>query len=500
MGRSLIIMLKITEWGNKISTKKIIITCFSILFLLYFLPTFVQVAFNKDLRIDHFYLGLPGVVSGDEPHYFVTTTSLINDHDYYVDNNYDNTYFHGGCDVSFRYINNTNPQLWRHIQIVAPEQRLVFPINISEMQGNDLDAFYTGLVEKLQLQYNITITHQVSNRPIGLPLFSAMFLWPLKNTCFIEHGAIYLSTAVSFIGLIFFFMICLFYLGQYRKKEDKQEREIYEKENVCIALCFTVILALCTQYWHYSKTYFTEPYLAAVLLVAYYLFCVRKQSFLPGIVLGIGFSMKYPFGMYLAIFGLFLLLSKEWKRILFFILGSSGPISIVFYYSWSISGHIFNSAQSGNLLFGNYLYGVYFWLFDPTFGLLPFAPFLVFSSLGWWWLWKEDRKTAIIITAIIVPYFFFWTSYTLTQAGAGGYSARYIIPLLGFFVLLCMIWYQQNKNKILSLLFVVFTIISFIINIQAAFLYPLFWNNPPWIVFDFLRYKWTRMIELLGTF
>ena len=493
-------MVRLRLWAKKLSKKRMIVFFFSILFLFYLLPTFVQVRFDNDLRIDEFYLGLPGVISGDEPHYFVTTTSLINDHDYYIDNNYDNAYFYGGCDVSFRYVNNTNPTLWRHIQIVAPEQRMAFPINISEMHGNDLDEFYKELVVRLQKEYNITVARQVSNRPIGLPLLSALFLWPFKNTCFIENGAIYLSVAISFIGLIFFFLTCLFYLKLYRKIDDEKEKETYENENLWIALSFTAILALCTQYWHYSKTYFTEPYLAAFLLAAYYLFVIKKQSFMPGLLLSIGFSMKYPFGMYLGIFGMFILWKREWKRIVPFMFGASGPIIVVSYYSWLLSGHLFSSAQSGHLFFGNYLQGIVFWLLDPTFGLLPFAPFLMFSVLGLQWLWSADRKTFITIISVIMPYLFFWTSYTLTQTGAGGYSARYLIPLIAFLVLLSLFWYQQNKNKMLCCIFFALVALSFIINIQAAFLYPLFWNNPPWIVLEFLRYKWIRVLELWNKF
>lgn len=497
---------KIEQWKQRTSINKMILLFFSVLFVLYLLPTFIQVAFDKDLRIDHFYLGLPGVVSGDEPHYLVTTTSLINDHDYYIDNNYDNAYFHAGCDVGFRYVNQSN-RVWRHVQIVAPDQRMAFPLNFSNsfsnLSGNELDKEYEAAVEDLEQKYNITTTHQVSNRPIGLPFFSALFLWPFKNICFIEHGAIYISLFISFIGLIFFFRICLFYLKQYRKKSSEKNVEtekIHEKENVWLGLCFTAILGLCTQYWFYSKTYFTEPYLATFLLVAYYLFFIKKQSFLPGLVLAIGFSMKYPFGMYLAIFGIFLLYKKEWKRIIFFVFGASGPIALVFYYSWLLSGHIFNSAQSGHLFFGNYLQGIIVWIFDPMFGVLPFAPFLILSILGLLWLWKQDRETAIILIFMMVPYFLFWSSYTLTQHGPGGYSARYIIPILGFLVLLVLLWYQQNKNKILFWIFLTLTGISFVINLQAAFLYPLFWNNPPWILFDILKYKWVRVLEVLKGF
>lgn len=487
--------LQINQWKEKLSANKLILFFFGIIFLLYLLPTFIQVAFDEDLRIDTFYVGLPGIVSGDEPHYLVTTTSIINDHDYYINNNYDNAYFHGACDVGFRYINSTNPTIWRHIQMVAPEQRRAFPINMSKLHEDNLDGSYAELVKELQRDHNLTDVRQVSNRPIGLPLFSSLFLWPFKDTCFIEQGVIYLSLVISLIGLTFFFLTCLYYLQKYRKIEDKKLDE-YDKENIYLALFFTTILALCTQYWYYSKTYFTEPYLTAFLLIAYYLCFIKKQNFLPGLLIGIGFSMKYPFGIYLPLFGILILLEKEWKRILYFILGASGPIIIVFYYSWLLSGQLFNSAQAGQLFFGNYFYGIFVWTLNPTFGLLPFAPFLVFSIFGLRWLWEHDRKTCITLFLVIVPYFLFWTSYIFTQFGAGAYSARYLIPLLGFLVLLCMIWYQQNQNKILFWIFLILLVISLLINIQAAFLYPLFSNNPPWIIADILRYKWTRVIEI----
>jgi len=142
--------------------------CFLFIALFYFLPTLIQVEFDKDLHITRFYLGLPGVLSGDEPHYFVTTTSLINDHDYYIENNYDNAYYFGGCDVSFHYINNTNPSIERHIQLVDPEKKIVIT--------QDINRTYGGNETKLYEDFNVTTLRQVSNRSIGLPFFSALFL------------------------------------------------------------------------------------------------------------------------------------------------------------------------------------------------------------------------------------------------------------------------------------------------------------------------------------
>ena len=81
------IITKIYSWILKQKPRTIVLYAFIGLLLLYLIPTFIQPAYDSGLHITHFYLGLPGVLSGDEPHYLITTTSLINDGDYYTDNN-----------------------------------------------------------------------------------------------------------------------------------------------------------------------------------------------------------------------------------------------------------------------------------------------------------------------------------------------------------------------------------------------------------------------------
>ena len=268
-------------------------------------------------------------------------------------------------------------------------------------------------------------------------------------------------------------------------------------------MLFTLLFALCTQYWHYSKTYFTEPYLASFLLIAYYCTFVKNRAIIAGFILALGFSMKYPFGMYLFLFTVLLLSQRLWKRTLYLGLGSIIPILGTLYYNWLLSGNILQFGQAEFVTFGNYFYGIYVWLLDPVFGLLPSTPFLIFSAYGFFALYKLDKKVYLQFAILILPYFFFWTSYLITQTGAGGYSARYMVTLLGFFVLLCLFGYLRNrtntcnKSKVFFWLFVLLVIYSFIVNLQAAFLYPLFWNNPPWIVLDFILMHAARIKEII---
>lgn len=464
--------------------------CFAFIALLYILPTFIQVAFDKDLHIERFYLGLPGVLSGDEPHYFVTITSILNDHDIFIENNYDQAYFSGGCDVGFHFINNTHPKIARHMFLFNPEHKILTIIN----NENSYNATtYNEELQKLYTIYNITTLYQVPSRPLGLPVVSAIFLWPFANTCMLEHAAIYLTVLISLIGIFFFYCIASYYTKTYAP-------ENYAAQTT-LPILFTILFALCTQQWHYAKTYFVEPYLATFLLGAYYFFFIKKQSILPGFLLALGFSMKYPFGMFLPFFGVFLLYQKAWKRISWFILGAAIPFIATFYYNWYLTGSLLLARSEYLRFFDNYIAGAFASLFHPIFGIIPFAPFLLFSFLGIAVLWKKDRKTAFTLSLLIFPYFLFWSSLALTPVdGGGAYSGRYPLPLLGFFVLLCLIWYIHNKSTLLQKLFFCAIALSFFINAQAAFLYPLFWNNPPWILFTKIMLKGDRVIQLLSTF
>ncbi len=458
-----------------------VLFCFIFIFILYVIPTFLQVTFDENLQITKFYFGLPGILSGDEPHYFVTTTSLINDHDFYIENNYDNAYFYGACDVGFHFVNNTNPQVGRHMMLYDEENKVVTTIN----EKNEYNAS----------TYSQASFQQIPARPLGLPLFSAFLLWPLKDTCFIEAGAIYVSIFVSLIGVFFFYLICRYYAKKYIQEQERREQ---------LSLLFTLLFALCTQFWHYSKTYFTEPYFTTFLLVAYYFFFIEERkirsSFIPGFILGIGFTMKDPFGMYLLLFVVLLVWAKQWKRLFLFVAGSTAPVLWILFYNWILTGSIFTFGRATSYLglLGDTFFGIFASFFHPTFGIIPFAPFLIFAFLGFHALYKLNKKCFYEILLLVVPYTLLWASLSLTDVGAGGaYSGRYLIVILPFLVLLCFFWYIQNKNLFLMKIFFVFAILSFIINAQAAFFYPLFWNNPPWIIFSKLITKGDRLIEII---
>lgn len=110
--------MRLKDIVDKVVEKKLFIL---IILLLYLLPLFIQVSFDEEFHLEEVYIGLPGVLSGDEPHYLVVTTSLINDHDIYVENNYDNAYYNAGCDVGYHFRNQS--RIRRHMLMYSAEKK-----------------------------------------------------------------------------------------------------------------------------------------------------------------------------------------------------------------------------------------------------------------------------------------------------------------------------------------------------------------------------------------
>ncbi|MBI4140398.1 hypothetical protein HY485_01030 [Candidatus Woesearchaeota archaeon] len=205
--------------------------------------------------------------TGDEPHYYITLYSLVNDNDFFLTNNYNNAHYDNGSDLGLKKHNTFE----RHTRLFNSLNKTI--INIPFIDATHLNASYFPSRDSSM--------KEISGHPIGLPLFAFIFLWPFRNTPALEHLSIYLTLFFSLAGISAFYSLMLFY-HQNRQK----------------AGLFTLILALGTQYWHYSKTFWAEPYLSSFLIIAWYLVVVKKSTssyLLSGFLLGFGFLIKYPF-------------------------------------------------------------------------------------------------------------------------------------------------------------------------------------------------------------
>lgn len=405
---------------------------FYLILLLYTVPFFIQPTYDQENSIKGMHLGLPGTHSGDEPHYYITLYSLVNDHDIYLANNYDHALYQNGSDLGAKRWSEDD----RHVRYFDQEQREVKNVieteNIKEIPGH----------------------------PIGLPLFAFFFLWPFTNTTLLEPLAILLTMCVSLLGIYAFYHI----LHHYHNDEH-------------VALFFTLILALATPYWHYSKTFWAEPYLASFVIISWYLL-VTRHYFFAGIPLAIGFLMKYPFALVIPAYYGYLIV-RERRRIPALVLFSL-PLAclgtFVLSLNYFFTGNPLGFNQAASVAFANPIIGTLRWLFNPMFGLFVVTPVLVFSLFGVFSFLKKKPTDTCALLGVSIPFFLFFVSYAVTQTGAGGYSARYLVPLIPVFVLLCSFVDRSKKN--VSTTFNALLLVSLFINFLAAFAYPAFINEP----------------------
>lgn len=426
-------------------------TFFALIFLLYLVPSFIQFEYTAQKNIAGIHIGLPFTQSGDEPHYYITLYSLVNDHDFFLTNNYDNAFFRNGSDLGLKRFDVSD----RHTRLFDSINKTI--INIPFVNSTHLNISYVPS-EGSDMK-------EISGHPTGLPFFAFLFLWPFRHTTVLEHLSIYLTLLFSLLGIYAFYELMIFYHNDERK-----------------AQLFTIVLVLGTQYWHYSKTFWAEPYLASFLAISWYLIVVKKSSlhhFVSGFLLGFGFLMKYPFLLAILPFYIYFLLNSlknkkiEYAQVISFSVPLAFCFASILYLNYFFTGNILAFNQAGAVYFVNPLKGMFNWLFNPVFGLLTYAPILIIALFGIRNFWKKNKIHCITTALLITLSFLFWTAYGVTQTGAGGYSARYLVPLIAFFVLFCS-FSNWEKSRILSVIFYVLLIVSFVIQFLASFAYPAF--------------------------
>ncbi len=420
---------------------------FLLIFLLYFIPTGIQFAFTEQNTIAGIYLGLPIMQTGDEPHYYITLYSLVNDGDIFLTNNYNAALYRNGSDLGSKNWNSSN----RHTRLFNSVNKSVMNIPFKDKTNLNLEYLPSENDE----------IKEISGHPLGLPLFAFLFLWFLKHTPFLEHAAIFFTLIFSLLGIWAFYKLLLFYHTEEKK-----------------ALLFTLVFAFATQYWHYAKTFWAEPYLASFLIMSWYLVAVKKTGgayIFGGFLLGVGFLMKYPFLMVIFPFYLLFLSEKKFKESLLF----STPILLCFMSALSLNYYLtgnffqFNQAEAVQFVFP--LIGIIQWLLNPVFGLLPFSLILLFSIFGVKKFWQKNKIHCFCLASILCLYFLFWAAYIVSQNGGGGYSARYIVPLIPFFVLFCSFSdAESSPHFFIRYSFYILLIFSLVINLFAAFAYSAF--------------------------
>lgn len=469
----------------------------SIIIFIYAIVCFVHV----DARLPgtkKSYISLPKIYGGDEEHYLITVSSLIEDFDLELRNNYYNAQYGGSYSAG---------EWWRG-KYIDHHSKLYNPVT--------KQYFYAGWLneEELNKFYNNGYIER-PHHPPSMPIAASIFLLPFAHSKYLESAAVLLTVILSIIGFFFLYKVLLYFYGHQFKTK-----------------CMHTVLffALGTPLLFYACSFFKENYVAVFLIFAIYFLFIKNSLFWSGFFISVCFFSKYQMIFICAPLILYPLLERKFKSFLAIsgTVFAGGVLLLLYNYHMYGNALVFSQPEYDVMLLKkaasltitlavlipvalgfSYIFNKYglvkkiiklrilikalgiasllYLLYksailktivlDPKDGLFWFSPFLIFSVLELLDLrfWQDKRK--IIITIVFL--FYLVVMFHRNIAIGSAFSLRTgvsIIPLLTFpFVN----WYIREKKWILTkLIFVVLISSSIFINTLAAMARIHFWHFP----------------------
>jgi hypothetical protein len=249
------------------------------------------------------------------------------------------------------------------------------------------------------------------------------------------------------------------------------------------AMTLAFVFGLFTLAWPYSSTYFAQPLVGLLLLVAFLILCTcRSQSCGPYAAAGLALAYasftrfdSVPLAVVICVYAWYRLMRHGISR-------RQGTLCMASLFSpivLAVIAHcMLDYVRSGNALQLGYqgegwstpiLTGLYGLLFSPGRGIVFYSPLVTLAILGLRKLWKRGwgAEAALIGGLIIVQL----AIYAPWHAWEGGWSwgPRFLVSTQPLLILGLLPWIEQEGSK---LSIVVLSSIAFTVQMIGAL------NNP----------------------
>ena len=355
---------------------------------------------------------VPGVQSGDEPHYLVMIHSLLDDRDLDLANNYRSAH-EGSLAAGRRY---AGAPLDHHTVWFVDGARMTWR-QLFEDRADRWDRDTRGHPRPRPRAGAADVSghSEYSWHQAGLPLLLAPALAPFRGTAAVEPLALVGSVAVSLLAL-----------GAFRGLLRTLGANPIQT-NALSALVF-----LGTPLWFYARSLFTEPYLTACVLGAYWLALGRGIHLPAGILIALGILMKPPFGLVL----IPLAVRAGWRRDARALAALSVPAllatGVILWQNHSMFGSPWRSSQPFEI--GSVVHGLGGLWFAVRHGILATSPIAAAALAGWPYLLKQRPGAALPLASAFGLYLLLtalWSGWT----GGHSYGPRLIVPVLPLLLL-----------------------------------------------------------------
>ncbi len=217
-----------------------------------------------------------------------------------------------------------------------------------------------------------------------------------------------------------------------------------------IAILTTLAFGLATIAWWFTKTAFTEPLAALLLLISFAgLFRFDKTRsgtwlLVSGFAFGLALMTRFQLLVAAPLFAMYLLWAAVRKRDVLrglrVLLMWSAPILaallVIGWYNWTRFGSPLESGYSpyARLLGMPRVEWVYGLLFSPGKSLFWYSPPLCAAVLGLWWFGKKFPRETFLIGAFVLSQILFYSGYGFWH-GDSGWGPRFLLPVIPFLLL-----------------------------------------------------------------
>jgi hypothetical protein len=354
--------------------------------------------------------GLPGVYSGDEPHYLVLINSLIEDGDLDLANNYDA--LHAGRRAAGRrwaqlrtldhhtsFVRDGRQTFWPEVYDAAAPAESWAPDDADRLRPPlrpGACALPPGVPE-------------YSYHQPGVAFLLGPVLWPLRGTRYVEPAAI-LCSSLAVVAAFFLFRSLV--------------RGYTADESVIDAV--SAVAFLGTPAWFYGRSLFLEGFLLLFVTGAYALALRRNAALLPGVLLALALQLKaYAFVLALPLFAHYAL-CRQWRRGAAFGAVLAAGVFAVLATNKACYGGWLTPPQP--FVRGDVTAASLGLLFSPCSGVLWFAP-VVPAALCCWPRFVRRRPHDALVLGSAAALMYLTLAHYAGWHGAA-FGPRYLTPVL----------------------------------------------------------------------